>query len=115
MIASTRNILGLLIALGASYSKTEAIPTVEPRHVERRDLSGTSNGFLADRQGAPKNMASGIFLGLPLNGSQIPDHFLPDIGFNNMRSGGSQLGGPRRGWSRGYEDFVVRCRLPVVQ
>ena len=113
MISSMQSLKGLFLALNACLPTTHASPTREARELGRRDLTGTSNVFLGERTGAPKNMASGILLGLPLNGSQIPDHFLSDVGFNSMRSGGSQLREPRRGWTRGYEDFLVRflpCR-----
>lgn len=79
-------------------------------YLARRDLDGTSNVYLGNRTGSTNFLASGILLGLPLNGSQIPDHYLSDIGFNNMRSGGSQLGEPARGWTHGYEDFLVSRR-----
>ncbi|KXH65649.1 hypothetical protein CSAL01_09467 [Colletotrichum salicis] len=53
-------------------------------------------------------MASGVLLGIPSNPDQIPDHWLSDIKFWNMRSGGSQLAEHRRGWTRGLNEFMGR-------
>lgn len=94
--------LSLTVAGAAAHGVLPSTP-----HLARRDLGGISNIYLGDRTGSTNFLASGILLGLPLNGSQIPDHYLSDIGFNNMRSGGSQLGEPARGWTRGYEEFLV--------
>lgn len=91
-----------------------AVPTSGNSGVHPRDITGTSNVWLGSATGDTAFMASGVLLGLPLNGSQIPDHFLSDIGFWNMRSGGSQLPAPSRGWTHGYEEFLVRCFQIVV-
>jgi hypothetical protein len=98
----------LALALAAPTSDTTS---KIPRAIARRDLSGTSNIYLGDQTGRTKFLGSGILLGLPLNGSQVPDHYLSDVGFNNMRSGGSQLGAPARGWTRGYQEFLVRSGM----
>lgn len=94
----------LLLAAGAL-----AIPPSVPSGVCSRDITGTSDVWLGSVTGDTAFMGSGVLLGLPLNGSQIPDHFLSDIGFWNMRSGGSQLLAPSRGWTHGYEEFLVGC------
>lgn len=86
-----------------------AVPASVNSGVRPRDITGTSDVWLGSTTGDTAFMASGVLLGLPLNGSQIPDHFLSDIGFWNMRSGGSQLPEPSRGWTHGYEEFLVRC------
>lgn len=93
----------LLLTTGAL-----AVPASVNSGVRPRDITGTSNVWLASATGDTAFMASGVLLGLPLNGSQIPDHFLSDIGFWNMRSGGSQLPAPSRGWTHGYDEFLVR-------
>lgn len=85
-----------------------AVPTSVNSGIGPRDITGTSNVWLGNVTGDTAFMASGVLLGLPLNGSQIADHFLSDIGFWNMRSGGSQLPAPSRGWTHGYEEFLVR-------
>lgn len=100
--ASIRSVL--LLTAGAL-----AVPTSVNSEVCPRDITGTSNVWLGGVTGDTAFMASGVLLGLPLNGSQISDHFLSDIGFWNMRSGGSQLPAPSRGWTHGYEEFLVRC------
>lgn len=64
-------------------------------------LTGTSKVYLDQQVGSTNYLASGILLGLPLDNNQIPDEFLTTFGFNNIRSGGSQLPAPSRGWSRG--------------
>lgn len=94
----------LLLTAGAL-----AMPPAVYGGLRSRDITGTSDVWLGSATGDTAFMASGVLLGLPLNGSQIPDHFLSDIGFWNMRSGGSQLPAPSRGWSHGYEEFLVRC------
>lgn len=81
-------------------------PAVESQPV-RRDISGVSNVYFGDNTGEVKNFASGILLGFPLDPEQIPFHWLGDIGFWNMRSGGSQLAAPSRGWTHGYDEFLV--------
>lgn len=97
----------LLLAAGAL-----AMPPSVYSGVRSRDVTGTSDVWLGSVTGDTAFMASGVLLGLPLNGSQIPDHFLSDIGFWNMRSGGSQLPAPSRGWTHGYEEFLVRyCKM----
>lgn len=69
-------------------------------------LSGTSSVWLGNNTGGTNLMGSGILLGSPLNPNQIPDSYWSDIGFWNMRSGGSQLN-ESRGWTYGYDDFLV--------
>lgn len=64
-------------------------------------LSGTSHVYLNQSTGATKYVASGILLGIPLSDTQIPDSFLSTFGFNYIRSGGSQLPQPSRGWTHG--------------
>ncbi|KAF3019770.1 hypothetical protein E8E14_011398 [Neopestalotiopsis sp. 37M] len=70
-------------------------------------LSGTSSIWLGNNTGGTNLMGSGILLGSPLNPNQIPDSYWSDIGFWNMRSGGSQLN-ESRGWTYGYDDFLGR-------
>ena len=64
-------------------------------------LSGTSQVYLNVTTGPTEYLASGILLGLPLNDTQIPDSLLSEFGFNKIRSGGSQLLAPSRGWTQG--------------
>lgn len=64
-------------------------------------LTGTSQVYLNQTTGATEYLASGILLGIPLDDTQIPDSFLSTFGFNNIRSGGSQLPEPSRGWTHG--------------
>lgn len=83
-----------------------ASPTVSP--VTKRTLDGTSSWvYLGDNRGSPEHRASGILYGIPDDGSQIPEHFYKNIGFNNHRTGGGQLPSPCRGWTYGYDEFVV--------
>ncbi|KAJ5664671.1 hypothetical protein N7462_011484 [Penicillium macrosclerotiorum] len=49
-----------------------------------------------------------MLYGLPDNETQIPDHFLADIGFWNLRTGGAQLPSGCRGWTYSYDDFLCR-------
>ena len=93
----------LLLTTGAL-----AMPASVNSGVRSRDITSTSDVWLGSTAGDTAFMASGVLLGLPLNGSQIPDPFLSNIGFWNMRSGGSQLPAPSRGWTHGYEEFLVR-------
>lgn len=105
-------VLSYLPSMAASFSYANAHSIqLATSQLARRDLTGTSNIYLSETTGETKFMGSGILLGLPLNGSQIPDHFLEDIGFWNLRSGGSQLGQPSRGWTHGYEEFLVGLAL----
>lgn len=64
-------------------------------------LSGTAQVYLNVTTGPTEYLASGILLGLPLNETQIPDSLLTDFGFNKVRTGGSQLPAPSRGWTQG--------------
>lgn len=68
------------------------------------DISGGNRG-------PPEHRASGILYGIPDNGTQIPDHFYANMGFNNHRTGGAQLPAPCRGWTYGYDEFVVSIKL----
>ncbi|EXF74195.1 hypothetical protein COL5a_001829 [Colletotrichum fioriniae] len=95
----------LLPVLGAVLSAPEPVSNSV---VQKRDLSGSSYVWLNDNTGTPQHMASGVLLGIPSNPDQIPDHWLSDIKFWNMRSGGSQLAEPRRGWTRGLNEFMGR-------
>lgn len=98
----------LLPVLGAVLSAPEPVSNSV---VQKRDLSGSSYVWLNDNTGTPQHMASGVLLGIPSNPDQIPDHWLSDIKFWNMRSGGSQLAEPRRGWTRGLNEFMVSNKL----
>lgn len=64
-------------------------------------LSGTSQVYLNVTTGPTEYLASGILLGLPLIETQIPDSLLSEFGFNKIRTGGSQLPAPSRGWTQG--------------
>lgn len=64
-------------------------------------LSGTAQVYLNVTTGPTEYLASGILLGLPLNDTQIPDSLLSEFGFNKIRTGGSQLPAPSRGWTHG--------------
>ncbi|KAK7436398.1 hypothetical protein Landi51_12575 [Colletotrichum acutatum] len=98
-------LLGLVLpALGAVLSAPEQVSN---SIIQKRDLSGSSYVWLNDNTGDPQHMASGVLLGIPSNPDQIPDHWLSDIKFWNMRSGGSQLAEPRRGWTRGLNEFMA--------
>ncbi|KAK1638544.1 hypothetical protein BDP81DRAFT_372061 [Colletotrichum phormii] len=106
----TRNALFLLWGL-VSPILGAVLGTPEPLSnsiIQKRDLSGSSYVWLNDNIGTPRHMASGVLLGIPSNPDQIPDHWLSDIKFWNMRSGGSQLADPRRGWTRGLNEFMGR-------
>ncbi|KAL2882028.1 hypothetical protein SGCOL_002769 [Colletotrichum sp. CLE4] len=76
--------------------------------IQKKDLSGSSYVWLNDNTGTPRHMASGVLSGIPSNPDQILDHWLSDIKFWNLRSGGSQLAEPRRGWTRGLNEFMGR-------
>lgn len=104
----TKASISSVVLLLTAASGALAVPTSVNSGIGPRDITGTSNVWLGNGTGDTAFMASGVLLGLPLNGSQIPDHFLSDIGFWNMRSGGSQLPAPSRGWTHGYEEFLVR-------
>ncbi|KAH8663420.1 hypothetical protein BGZ60DRAFT_529697 [Tricladium varicosporioides] len=99
--------LVLVFAICSGVVSALPSPASESQPV-RRDISGTSNVYFGENTGEVKNWASGILLGLPLNPDQIPFHWLGDIGFWNMRSGGSQLAAPSRGWTYGYDEFMGR-------
>ena len=64
-------------------------------------LSGTAQVNLNVTTGPTEYLASGILLGLPLDDTQIPDSLLSEFGFNKVRTGGSQLPAPSRGWTHG--------------
>lgn len=64
-------------------------------------LTGVAQVNLNTTSGPTEYLASGILLGIPLNTIQIPDSFLSEFGFNGIRSGGSQLPAPQRGWTQG--------------
>lgn len=88
--------LSLLVATASAVVLTE------------RDVSGRSIVHLDEKTGAPQHWASGFIYGLPEAQGQIPSHFLTNMGFWNMRTGGAQLPEPSRGWTHGYDEFMVR-------
>jgi hypothetical protein len=77
--------------------------------IQTCELSGISRIWLGENTGETEFMASGILLGTPRDTNQIPDHWLRDIKFRNMRAGGSQLGVGARGWTHGKDDFMVNA------
>ncbi|CAG8372669.1 unnamed protein product [Penicillium salamii] len=82
--------------------------TATTESLAKRDLTGSSWVYLGDNKGTPEHRASGILYGIPDDGTQIPDHFYTNMGFNNHRTGGGQLPAPCRGWTYGYDEFLCR-------
>lgn len=114
-------LLRLLVSSAAVTSVSAAGPLVLPAAsqnevLSKRDVTGASTVHLGENTGNPQHLASGFIYGMPDNETQIPDHFYTDIGFWNTRTGGAQLPAPCRGWTYGYDEFLVsiNCRIQTL-
>jgi hypothetical protein len=86
----------------------EGLASPYAQSLARRELDGgTSWVYLGENRGIPEHRASGVLYGILDNGAQIPDHIYENMGFDNHRTGGAQLSEPCRGWTYGYDEFVV--------
>lgn len=107
-ICNLRLVMRTSVIKIAPFLALEGLASSYAQSLARRELDGDISWvYLGENGGFPEQRASGVLYGIPDNGAQIPDHFYENMGFNNHRTGGAQSPEPCRGWTYGYDEFVV--------
>ena len=96
--------------IGASSSSSKTKDCASPAAAQTNSVTVNFN----TNQGTPQQLASGTLYGITQNGSNPPDQFLTQIGWNSLRAGGSQLNNPG-GWAFNEATYVTRWNSTLAQ